>query len=62
MNKTAKQKRLAERNQKITAEYWKLREKKIDEARLYTHDAILVMLSQKFYLAAATIEKIVYNN
>lgn len=53
-------KRLNKRNQKITARYLILNNKKLNGVSLYTQDAIFVMLSKEFHLSERTIENIVY--
>lgn len=47
------------RNETIRKAYAVLAAKMIGTKQLYRHDAILEMLSKKFYLAQSTIERIV---
>jgi hypothetical protein len=51
-----------ERDKQIRDKYMQLAEKKVKDKQLYRHEAILEMLSHKFFLAAATIERIVSGN
>ena len=47
------------RNAAIRQHYNTLASKKVAEKQLYRHDAILEMLSSKYFLSAATIDDIV---
>lgn len=51
-----------ERDQRIREKYKELSEKKIKDVQLYRHEAILEMLSRKFYLSKSWIERIVSGN
>lgn len=51
-----------ERDYRIREKYKELAEKKIGNTQLYRHDAILEMLSKKFYLSTSWIERIVSGN
>jgi len=51
-----------ERDKQICEKYAQLTEKKVKDKQLYRHEAILEMLSKKFFLASATIERIVSGN
>jgi rRNA maturation endonuclease Nob1 len=54
-------KRLQKRNEKIRTEFLALKEKKSDGVQIYTDDYILQKLADKYFLAAKTIENIVFN-
>ena len=57
----SKAERLKARNKKITERFIQLSDKKYKNTKLYTKEAILVMLSEEFFLSEATIEDIVFN-
>lgn len=54
-------KRLQKRNEKIRTEFLALKEKKSEGIQIYTDDYILQKLADKYFLAAKTIENIVFN-
>jgi rRNA maturation endonuclease Nob1 len=54
-------KRLQKRNEKIRTEFLALKEKKSEGVQIYTDDYILQKLADKYFLAAKTIENIVFN-
>lgn len=47
-----------ERDKKIKEEYQKLASKKVGDVELYRHEAMLVILSKKFWLSPVTINNI----
>lgn len=51
-----------ERDKQIREAYTKIAGKMVGDKQLYRHEAILEMLSKKFYLGAATIGKILSDN
>ena len=59
MNKAEKQKRLSDRNEKIKADYFSMREEKYEGTRKYTEEYILKRLSEKYFLSPITIEQII---
>jgi hypothetical protein len=61
MNQDERKERLKRRNEKIRIKYGKLSSKKLRKARLYSHEAVLEMLSDQFDLAVSTIDDIVCN-
>ncbi|MCE9538714.1 MAG: hypothetical protein K8R85_05805 [Bacteroidetes bacterium] len=50
------------RDNEIRSKYYQLEDKEVAGKQLYRHEAILEMLSKKFFLAPATIERIVNGN
>ncbi len=53
--------RLDKRNNHIKEVYTNLSSKRIGKARKYSEEAIIVMISAKFYLSEGTVENILYN-
>lgn len=53
--------RLEQRNKRIKEVYASLSSKRIGKARKFSEEAIIVMISEKFYLSEGTVENILYN-
>ncbi len=62
VKKISRQERIINRNKRIVKDYIRLSNKRTPAgAKIYTHDYILEKLSDKYALAPATIEAIVYD-
>ncbi len=53
--------RLHKRNEKIKTDFLALKEKKKNGIQIYTNDYILEKIADKYFLAAKTVENIVFN-
>lgn len=51
---------LAKRNADIRADYEKMRDRRVNGRRVHKAEYIMQMLSERYYLAIATLENIVY--